>query len=321
MGAELFRVQTAGVGVHTNEDLRRDVMKTFSLSVAPMALTCAFAVSHAQQAPVAALNTAAIDQALGLSGQRQGDVYRVGIPRTDLRVSVHGIVIKPGLALGSWAAFRKAGARTVVHGDLVLLDSEISAVISALQDGGLQITALHNHLIEETPSLMYLHYWGEGAEAALAHTVRTALATTKTPLTAAPSPAAQPDPGFDAGAFQKAIGRTGAVRGGVLSMSVPRPEKIMMMGVELPPAMGMATAINVQSAGAGKVAATGDFVMLDDEVNPVAKALRAHGIAITALHNHVLHGTPALYFMHFWAKDAAPNVAAGLKAAIDLLAK
>src|SRR4029453_19038022 len=138
--------------------------------------------------------------------------------------------------------------------------------------------------------------------------LRAALATTKTPLTAAPAPATQPDPGFDADAMQKAIGKTGTVRGGVLAISGPRPEKITMMGVDLPPAMGMATAINVQSAGNGKVVATGDFVMTDDEVNPIAKALRAHGIAVTALHNHMLHGTPVLYFMHFWAEDTTGNV-------------
>jgi hypothetical protein len=111
------------------------------------------------------------------------------------------------------------------------------------------------------------------------------------------------------------------VTGGVLGLSWPRPEKITMMGIELPPQMGMATSINFQAAGNGKVAATGDFVMIDTEVNPVAKALRSHGIAVAALHNHMLHGTPTLYFMHFWAEDSAANVAAGLKAAVDLLAK
>lgn len=272
----------------------------------------------------AALNTAAIDKGLGLSGQMQGDVYRVGMPRTDLSVTVHGIAIKPGLALGSWAAFRKAADHAVVHGDLVLTETEINPLISKLQEGGFQITALHNHLLEETPRLMYLHYWGEGAEDVLATKLRVALATTKTPLTAAPAPAAnapQPDPGFDAGAIQTALGKTGTVRGGVLAIGIPRPEKITMMGVELPPAMGMATSINFQAASAGKVAATGDFVMIDSEVNPIAKALRSHGIAITALHSHMIHGTPTLYFMHFWAEDTSANVAAGLKAATDLLAK
>ncbi len=276
----------------------------------------------AQQAP--GLNTAAIDKALGLTGQMQGDVYRVGMPRTDLSVTVHGIAIKPGLALGSWAAFRRADTRAVVHGDLVLTESEIDPVISRLEESGLQITAVHNHLLGETPRLMYVHYWGEGEEGALARNVRMALAASKTPFTAAPAPApgAPPvDPGFDVDAVQKALGKTGTVRGGVLGVSVPRPEKISMMGVDLTPAMGMATALNFQSAGNGKVAATGDFVMIDSEVNPVAKALRAHGVGITSLHNHMLHGTPVLYFMHFWIEDSPQNVGAGLRAALDLLAK
>lgn len=278
----------------------------------------------AQQNAPRSLNTAAIDHALGMPGQMQGDVYRVGLPRTDLTVTVHGIIIEPGLALGSWAAFRKTADHAVIHGDLVLTEPEVNPVISKLQDGGLQITAVHNHLIEESPQLMYVHYWGEGAEATLAGALRAALQVTKTPLTPAapPAPGAPtPDPGFDAAVIQKALGRTGTVRGGVLAIAVPRPEKIMMMGVELPPAMGMATSLNFQSAGNGRVAATGDFVMIDDEVNPVAKALRAHGIAVTALHNHMLQGSPLLYFMHFWAEDTAPNVAAGLKAAVDLLKK
>jgi hypothetical protein len=213
------------------------------------------------------------------------------------------------------------GGQAAMHGDLVLLESEINPVITKLQAAGLEITALHNHLIGETPRLMYVHYWGMGAEAALAKGLHDALAVTKTPLSPAVAPAIVLDPGFDANAIQKVLGRTGTVKSGVLAISVPRPEKIMMMGVEMPPAMGMATAINFQDAGSGQVAATGDFVMIEDEVNPVAKALRAHGIAITALHNHMLHGTPALMFMHFWAHDTADRVAAGLKAAVDLLAK
>jgi Domain of Unknown Function (DUF1259) len=292
---------------------------TKRVSTVAIALSAATLVAASQTAP-GGLNTAAIDQAL-LPGTMQGDVYRVGLPRTDLAATVHGIPIKPGLALGSWAAFRKAGAQAVIHGDLVLTESELNPVISKLQEGGLSITALHNHLIEETPRVMYLHYWGQGNEAVLARALKTALAGTKTPFTPPAAGAPQPDPGFDVDAMQKALGRTGNVRGGVLAIAIPRPEKITMMGVELPPSMGMATAINIQSAGAGKVAATGDFVMTDDEVNPIAKALRTHGIAITALHNHMLHGTPVLYFMHFWAEDTPANVGAGLKAAADLLAK
>jgi biotin operon repressor len=279
------------------------------------------ALEARQQGAAAGLDTAAISQGLGLSGQLMGDVYRVGMPRTDLHVTVHGVVVKPGLALGSWAAFKRAGDKAVVHGDLVVTEAEVNPLISKLQEGGFEITAVHNHLLEETPHVMYVHYWGEGAEAQLARALHAALAVTKTPLTAAPAPAGQPAPGFDVNAVQSALGRTGTVRGGVLAVSIPRPETITMMGVEMPPAMGMATSMNFQSAGAGKVAATGDFVMIDSEVNPIAKALRSHGIEVTALHNHMLHGTPVLYFMHFWADGTPQNIGAGLRAATDLLAK
>ncbi|MEO8481676.1 MAG: DUF1259 domain-containing protein [Acidobacteriota bacterium] len=274
--------------------------------------------TRAQGAP---LDTAAIDRAMGLSGQMQGDVYRVSLPRTDLAVTIRGIAIRPGLALGSWAAFKRAGTSAVVHGDLVLLQDEVAPTISGLLSGGLQITAVHNHLIGETPHVMYVHYWGQAPEGTLATALKAALQHTATPFTAPAAPPAAADPGFDADALQRALGRTGTVRGGVLAVSIPRPEKIMMMGVELPPSMGMATAINVQAAGGGKVAATGDFVMIDDEVNPIAKALTSHGIAVTALHNHMLHGSPMLYFMHFWAEGTPADVGAGLKAATDLLAK
>ena len=270
------------------------------------------------------LDTAAIDQVFSGSGQMQGDVYRMSFPRTDLSVTVHGIAIKPGLALGSWAAFRRSGSSAVVHGDLVLLDAEVNPVISRLQAGGLQITAVHNHLLDESPHLMYVHYWGQAPEATLAASLRAALAASKTPLApgAIPAPGApQPDPGFDLEAVQKGLGRTGAVRGGVLAIAIPRPERITMMGVELPPSMGMATSLNFQAVGSGRVAATGDFVMIDDEVNPVAKALGSHGISVAALHNHMLHGTPSLYFMHFWAEGSPEAVATGLKAAVDVLAK
>jgi hypothetical protein len=263
-----------------------------------------------------------IDKAIGRSGQINGDVYRVTFPRTDLTVTVAGVAIKPGLALGSWAAFKSNGPKAVVHGDLVLTETEVNPVISALQSHDFEITALHNHVIQETPAIMYLHYWGQGDAVMLAQQVRDALGKTKTPITApaTPPPAGVKDD-LPADTIQQAIGLKGTVNNGVLGLSQPRPEPIQMMGVSMPPAMGMATAINFQSAGGGKVATTGDFVMVADEVNKVARQLRQHDIMITALHNHMLHGTPELYFMHFWAVGDAGKISAGLKAALGELKK
>jgi len=286
------------------------------LTVATFILAGALA---AQTTAPTGLDTASIDRALGKSGQAMaGGVYRVGFPRSDLSVHVGTVTVKPGFALGGWAAFKANGSEAVAHGDLVLTDTEINPVISALQQHSFEITALHNHLINESPSVMYLHFWGHGPAATLAASLKDALSKTKTPMTAAPAPTATAGSADDlpADKIQQAIGLKGTVNNGVLGLSQPRPETIQMMGVTLPPSMGMATSINFQSAGAGKVVATGDFVMIADEVNKVARALRQHDIAITALHNHMLHGTPELYFMHFWGEGDATAVATGLKAAL-----
>jgi uncharacterized protein DUF1259 len=278
--------------------------------------------------PPAGLDTAAIDRAIGRSGQAMaGDVYRIAFPRTDLKVIVGDVAVLPGFALGSWAAFKAVGPSAVVHGDLVLLDSEVNPVISALQDHDFEITAVHNHLLNETPSIMYVHYWGRGSATTLAQAVKEALGRSNTPIAAqtAPTPnivGGTPDgTALPVDQIQQTIGLRGTVANGVLALAQPRPEMIQMMGVTLPPSMGMATSINFQSAGAGKVATTGDFVMVADEVNKVARALRMHDIAITALHNHMVHGTPELYFMHFWGEGDATTVASGLKAALAELKK
>ena len=279
-----------------------------------VALASVFPPDAAPTRPPAGLDTAAIDRAIGRSGQAMaGDVYRVAFPRTDLKVTVGGVAVLPGFALGSWAAFKAVGTSAVVHGDLVLLDSEVNPVISALQDHDFEITAVHNHLLNETPSIMYVHYWGRGSATTLAQALKEALGRSNTPIaaqTARPSPSARPThlPGRSDSAGDR-VARHGDERRARAAQ--PRPETIQMMGVTLPPSMGMATSINFQSAGAGKVAATGDFVMVADEVNKVARALRAHDIAITALHNHMVHGTPELYFMHFWGEGDATTVASG----------
>lgn len=267
------------------------------------------------------LDTAAIDRAIGRSGQAMaGDVYRVSFPRTDMNITIGDIKVRPGLALGGWAAFKANGAKAVAHGDLVLADNEVNPVISALQQHNFEITALHNHLLNTSMPVWYLHFWGEGPATDLAAAVKDAISQTKAP---GPAPAAGAAPADDlpADQLQQAIGLRGNVTNGVLALSQPRPEQIQMMGVTLPPSMGMATAINVQSAGNGQVAATGDFVMTADEVNKVARALRQHDIHITALHNHMLHGTPELYFMHFWAEGDPAKVGAGLKEALGQLHK
>jgi hypothetical protein len=183
------------------------------------------------------------------------------------------------------------------------------------------VTALHNHLLQESPKIMYLHFWGEGDAAKLAGSLKQALGQTKTPTTGSQEENTKTEDGFDAEQVQQILGQKGALKRGVLHVSVPRPEKITVHGVELPPSMGMATAMNFQAAGDGKVAATGDFVMIGEEVNSVARALTEHGIRVTALHNHLLHDSPVLFFMHFWVHDTPEKVAQGLKAGLEAMKK
>ena len=262
-----------------------------------------------------------VEEALGKSGQvMAGDVYRVAMPRTDLKVKVQGVDVKAGFALGSYAAFKKMGKDAMVMGDLVLLDEEVQDVMAALASKGLAITALHNHLNEMSPHVMYMHYSGHGNAVQLASAIREALSKSGTPLGQAPAAAAPASggPEIDQKQIEGALGRSGRVNNGILQVGVARAEKITENGMELLPAMGVNTALNFQPTGDGKAAITGDFVLIGREVNPVLKALREHGIQVTAIHNHALGDNPRLFYMHFWANDDAVKLARGLKAGLDL---
>jgi hypothetical protein len=247
-----------------------------------------------------------------------GDVFRVGMPRTDLAVTVKGVVVKAGFALGSYAAFKQVDDQAMVMGDLVLLDQEVPAVTSGLLSGGLDVTAVHNHLNEMSPHVMYVHYEGHGDAVQLAKSLRQALSASGTPLGGPAAPAASGGPVLDTKQIEQALGRPGRdVGAGVFQVTVARAEAITAMGHPLLPAMGIATVMNFQPTGEGRAAITGDFVLLDREVNPVARTLRQHGIDVTALHNHGLRDAPRLFYMHFWATDDAVTLARGLKAALD----
>ncbi|HEV3346530.1 MAG TPA: DUF1259 domain-containing protein [Methylomirabilota bacterium] len=271
-------------------------------------------------AGAAAPDWKAVEQALGKPGQVQaGDVFRVGMPRTDLSVNVKGVPVKAGFALGSYAAFRQVGDQAMVMGDLVLLDQEVPGVMSGLFSGGLEVTAVHNHLNEISPHVMYMHYEGHGDAVQLARALRQALAASATPLGGgAPAGAPGGAPAIDAKQIEQTLGRAGRdIGGGVFQVVVPRAEAITENGMPLLPAMGIATVLNFQALDGGKAAITGDFVLVDKEVNPVARALRQHGIDVTAIHNHGLLDTPRLFYMHFWAVESPVTLAQGLKAALD----
>jgi hypothetical protein len=264
-----------------------------------------------------AVTPAPIDQALGRSGQKTGDVYRVSFPRTDLHVSVKGVAIKPGLALGSWAAFLGTDDNAMVMGDLVLLEDELIPVMAKLRSSGFEISAVHNHLMEETPKVLYMHYMGHGPATQLATSLRAALSLSKTPLEKPVAPAEEAAAPAWAKTVEDAVGRKGTYKGGVLSYGVPRSDTITMAGMTITPAAGVGEAINFQAADSGNVATTGDFVLTADEVNAVISALQEHSIQVTALHSHMLTEQPRLFFMHFWCVGSPESVGAGIKAALS----
>jgi len=248
-----------------------------------------------------------------------GDVHRYGFPRTDLTVTLDGVTIKPALALGGWVAFKPMHGEAMVMGDLVLLETEVNPVMLKMIEGGLEITAVHNHLLRASPATFYMHVGGHGDPTRMALVIREALTVgSKTPLA---TPAAAPPPAveLDTAQLDQIIGVKGQANGGVYQFAVPRRDPITENGMQIIPVgpMGVAIAIGFQPTGGGNAAITGDFVLSSDEVNPVIRALRANDIDVTAVHSHMLDEQPRLFFLHFWANDDALKLARGLRAALD----
>jgi hypothetical protein len=287
----------------------RSVVVVISFSV--LLLTAPYATSQTS------IDWNKVGDALGKAGTVQpGDVYKVGLPRGDLHVTVGGVRIKPALALGSWVAFKQTGGNeAMAMGDLVLLESEVGPVMAKLQSAQVEQTAIHNHLLHETPQVMYVHIRAHGDAVKIATAIHSALATSKTPFGAAAAKPASID--LDTAQVHRTLGQGGTVNGGVYQVSVPRAEAVRENRMDVPPAMGVATAINFQPTGGNKAAITGDFVLISGEVNPVIQALEQNGIEVTALHSHMLDESPRLFFMHFWANDDALKLAKGLRAALD----
>src|SRR5438309_9029639 len=259
-----------------------------------------------------------VDDTLARKPVVSGDVHRYGLPRSDLSVTLDGVTIKPALALGGWVAFKPMHGEAMVMGDLVLLETEINPVMLKMIEGGIEITAVHNHLLRASPATFYMHVGGHGDPAKMAAAIHNALAASKTPLATA---AAAPPPAVDLDTAQldQIIGVKGQANGGVYQFAVPRRDPVRENGMQLTPVgpMGVAIAIGFQPTGGGKAAITGDFVLSGDEVNPVIHALRANGIEVTAVHSHMLDEQPRLFFLHFWANDDALKLARGLRAALD----
>lgn len=285
-------------------------MKTLATFLAITALTVS---AHAEEP-----DWTQVDDALGQTAAVSQDVHRYGFPRTDLTVMLDGVTIKPALALGGWVAFKPMGKDAMLMGDLVLTESEINPVMAKLLADGLQVTALHNHLLRATPATFYMHVGGHGDPVKIALALRDALVLTKTPRVTTPvtTGAASAD-GLDTAALDRAIGANGKVNGGVYQFSIPRTDIISESGMAVPASLGSAHAINFQPTGDGKAAITGDFVALSNEVIPLITALRKNDIEVTAIHNHMLNDEPRAFFVHFWANDSAQKLAQGIRAALE----
>ena len=314
--------------VLTSRALKRISLAAVGAIIATVFVLAACSAPQNTNAPASGEQQSATDwkpveQALGKAGSMQpGDVYKVSLPRSDLKVTVGGVELKPALALGSWVAFKKTGDMTMVMGDLVLAEDEVTPVLTKLQEGGVEISALHNHVLRESPRVMYMHIHAMGDAVKIAKAIHDALSLSKTPFAASPAPAQTQDIGIDTKQIDQIMGQTGKANGVVYQYSIARADEVTDVsmdakGTVIPPPMGVAQAINVQPTGGGKAAITGDFVLIASEVNPVIKELRDNGIEVTALHSHMLTDSPHLFFMHFWANDDAQKLARGLRTALD----
>ncbi len=262
-----------------------------------------------------------VDAALGKTAAVSGEVHRYGLPRSDLHVTLDGVAIKPALALGGWVAFAPVHGEAMVMGDLVLLENEITPVMTKLLDGGLDITAIHNHILRASPATFYMHVGGHGDPVKMAAVIRAALSASNTPFdppatTAGPAPAVD----LDTANLDKIIGVKGNAVGGVYQFGVPRRDPIMESGMQVTGPLGGANAVNFQPTGNGKAAITGDFLVTGNEVNPLIRALRAGNIEVTAIHSHMLDEQPRLFFIHFWANDDALKLARGIRTALETTA-
>jgi hypothetical protein len=282
-------------------------------------LTLLSAMAGSTLAQAADIDWKNVDAALGKTAAVSGEVHRYGLPRSDLHVTLDGVAIKPALALGGWVAFAPMHGEAMVMGDLVLLETEITPVMTKLLDGGLDITAIHNHILRASPATFYMHVGGHGDPEKMASVIRSALSSaSKTPFdppatTSGPAPTVD----LDTAKLDEIIGVKGAANGGVYQFGVPRRDPIMESGMQVNGPLGGANAISFQPTGNGKAAITGDFLVTGDEVNPLIRALRAGDIEVTAIHSHMLDEQPRLLFIHFWANDDATKLAKGIRAALE----
>ncbi len=288
----------------------------------PFVIAFALLASTAQ-AELSEKIRASIDQVTGAKGAytAEEDVHRVSFPRSDLKVTIESRPAHPFMGFGSWAAFTPAKGGTMVMGDIVLLEDEVSPAMSAALDNGLEVTALHNHFFYEAPRVMYMHIGGHGDGDKLATAVRKVIDAQRAVRTASVEPArafaGKPVPTenkINAGAIDQILGAKGEMNDGMYKATIGRTAT--HHGTKVGKQMGVNTW--AAFAGTDEIASVdGDFAMTEDELQGVLKALRKAGIHIVAIHNHMTHEQPRYVFLHYWGKGPAQELARGVRSALD----
>ncbi len=257
-----------------------------------------------------------VETILGLKGQMQEGATIFRFPRGDIKVTIDGEPVPTAFGFGGWTAWKAIGMDAMVMGDLVLLEHEVNPVISTLAEANINVTALHNHFLGETPRIMFMHIDGMGTPAILARGLRNALVMTATPKKQQPTvPQQQPGPALNTDRLEEIIGHKGDQGGGVFKITVGRPG-VIMRGVELTSSMGL----NSWAAFIGtdeRAHVAGDVAMKAAEVNPVIRALRRGGIDVVAVHNHMIEEEPRIFFLHYWGTGPAEKLAQTVRAAFD----
>jgi hypothetical protein len=295
--------------------------RTGSIIVFAVALASGIEDATAKTTPLPSTpDAASIERLTGAKGQLDAaeGVFKVSAPRSDLAVMVAGSRIVPALGLTSWAAFKRVGGSAVVMGDLVLLEDQVNPVMSAALEAGLEVTALHNHFLWDSPRVMFMHIGGMGAEADLATAVGSVLAKIReTSGGRGEAPQVTADPAktsLDPKRIEAVLGVSGTLKDGVYKVVIGRQTR--MHGH----AMGSAMGVNAWAAFAGsddKAIVDGDIAMLEPELQGVLKSLRASSIDVVAIHNHMTFEEPRVIFLHFWGTGRTEDLARGLRAALD----
>lgn len=279
-------------------------------------ISAPYAYAHEASRP----DVAAIERITGIKGsfdEKEG-VFKVSLPRTDLEVSAAGVRITPPMGLTSWAAFKKFEMGAIVMGDMVLTEGQITPVMNSALENGLNVTALHNHFLLETPRVMFMHIEAAGDESALAEALKKVFDKIKGTGKAAVSPKAHIEPA-DTSLDTQSIRKITGVEGGILSngvykITVGRTAEVM--GAWVGGAMGVSTW--AAFAGSDEEAVVdGDFVCTEEELQDVLKSLLGSGINVTAIHNHMVMEDPRLIFIHYWGTGPAQDLSKGVKAALD----